>query len=151
MGAALSVLVIEESEADALAMLRALESGGYDLTWERVGSLASMAEALDRARWDLVIAGNPPPGMGVAGVLELLQSRSLDVPLLNISGLDTEDLVQVVVRVGAEDQTVRDDPSRVVPAAERTLQEAVRRREQTAAWELLRQSEERYRSLVENM
>ncbi len=49
------VLLVEDSEDDALLAVRELERGGYRPTWERVQDAQAMREALGRAPWDLVI------------------------------------------------------------------------------------------------
>ena len=47
MGIPLRVLLVEDSEDDALLLLRMLRRGGYDPTWERVETAAAMEAALD--------------------------------------------------------------------------------------------------------
>ena len=56
MGVDLKVLFVEDSEDDAVLLLRRLRKGGYDPTWERVDTPQDMEAALDGASWDLVIS-----------------------------------------------------------------------------------------------
>ncbi len=50
MSKSLRVLIVEDSEDDALLMLRELRGGGYDLTSERVDTAEAMKAALDKQR-----------------------------------------------------------------------------------------------------
>ena len=47
MGVPLRVLLVEDSEDDALLLVRMLRKGGYDPAWERVDTAAAMEAALD--------------------------------------------------------------------------------------------------------
>ena len=47
MGMLLRVLLVEDSEDDALLLVRMLRRGGYDPAWERVETPATMEAALD--------------------------------------------------------------------------------------------------------
>ena len=60
----LRALLVEDSPDDALQILRVLKGGGYAVRHERVDSRAGLAEALERARWDIVIADFRMPGFG---------------------------------------------------------------------------------------
>ncbi len=151
MGASLSILIVEDSEEDAFLMVRVLERGGYDVTWERVCSAGGMAEALDRRTWDLVISDYVMAGFGGAQALEIVRARDPDLPFIIVSGAIGEDTAVDAMRAGAHDYIMKDSPARLVPAVERELREAERRRERRAALGLLRESEERYRSLIDNM
>jgi two-component system, cell cycle sensor histidine kinase and response regulator CckA len=151
MGASLSVLVIEDSEEEALVALRVLERGGYDVMGERVSSVKAMAEALDRRPWDLIVSGYSLPDYSVIDALEVLRTRGCDLPFIIVSGTIGEDAAVAAMRAGAHDYIMKDNLTRLLPAVERELREAGRRRERRAALDLLRQSEERYRSLVDNM
>jgi len=61
MGVDLKVLIVEDSEDDALLLLRRLRKGGYDPTWERVDTPQDMEAALDGDSWDLVISDHSMP------------------------------------------------------------------------------------------
>lgn len=151
MGVSISVLILEDSEDDALLTVRALERSGYDVTWERATSAQAMTEALDHRAWDLVVSDYAMGGFTVEQALEILKARDPDLPLIVVSGAIGEDTAVAVMRAGAQDYIMKDNPARLAPAVERELREAERRRERRAALEKLRESEERYRSLIDNM
>ena len=58
----LRILIVEDSEDDALLALRALRRGGFEVTHRRVQTAAQMAAALAEARWDAVLSDYNLPG-----------------------------------------------------------------------------------------
>lgn len=56
------VLIVEDSEDDALLILRQLRRGGFEPQMRRVDSAASMRAALDTQTWQLIIADHNMPG-----------------------------------------------------------------------------------------
>ena len=47
MGTPLRVLIVEDSEDDAILLVRELQRGGYDVTHERVDTQAAMEASLE--------------------------------------------------------------------------------------------------------
>ena len=66
MGVPLKVLLVEDSEDDALLLVRMLRRGGFDPTWERVDTAAAMEAALDGRGWDLVISDHGMPAFNLS-------------------------------------------------------------------------------------
>src|SRR5262249_36008751 len=62
VGERISILFIEDSEADLELTLASLRDAGLDPEFERVDSEASLREALERRRWDIVISDFAMPG-----------------------------------------------------------------------------------------
>ena len=56
MDRSLRVLIVEDSDADTKLVLYELRRWGYDPLFERVDTREAMANALDRQKWDLIIA-----------------------------------------------------------------------------------------------
>jgi two-component system, cell cycle sensor histidine kinase and response regulator CckA len=140
---ALRVLIAEDSEDDALLLVRELRRGGYTLTYERVASAPEMSAALDRQSWDLVIGDHSMPQFGGLAALALVRERKLDVPFICVSGTITEEMAVNAMRAGANDWVTKGQLKRLLPAIERELREAKGR----AA---LRATEASYTALVQN-
>jgi len=144
MGAPLSVLLVEDSEDDALLLVRTLRRGGYDPTWERVDTARAMEAALDGRSWDLVISDHSMPAFSSLAALELLRREGFeDLPFIIVSGQIGEDAAVAAMKAGAHDYLMKDNLARLTSAIERELREAEVRRER-------RQAEEKYRSIFEN-
>ena len=143
MGKPLRVLMVEDSEDDALLVLRELRAAGYDLTHERVDTAAALAAALDRRPWDLVIGDYSMPHFSGTAALAMLRQRGLDVPYICVSGTITEELAVAAMKAGAHDYVTKGQLKRLLPAIERELREAQGRA-------TLRATEASFATLVEH-
>jgi two-component system sensor histidine kinase UhpB len=59
----LRVLLIEDYEDDALRIVLELQRGGYEPTWQRLDTSASLATALAREKWQLIICDSATCGL----------------------------------------------------------------------------------------
>jgi diguanylate cyclase (GGDEF)-like protein len=133
----LRLLLIEDSMDDALLLVRELEMGGYDVACERVDTYDGMAAALERERWDVVIADYTMPKFSGLAALELLRSRSGDSPFIFVSGTIGEDAAVAAMKSGADDYIMKGNLKRLVPAIQRELRDAQNRRDRRSAEERL--------------
>jgi PAS domain S-box-containing protein len=147
----LRVLMIEDSEDDAFLIERELRRNGYDLDCDRVETSAAMQAVLDEQPWDLVIADYTLPAFSAPEALEILQSQQKDLPFIIVSGTIGEDTAVTAMKAGAHDYIVKGNLTRLVPAVERELREAQERQKRNQAEQALRESEERFRQLAENI
>jgi two-component system, cell cycle sensor histidine kinase and response regulator CckA len=151
MNSQLHILIVEDSEDDLLLLIRELRRGGYTPDYERVETAADMQAALDRQLWDLVIADYTLPRFSAPEALALLQSQQQDLPFIIVSGTIGEEAAVAAMRAGAHDYLLKDNLARLVPAVERELREASERQKRLEAEHALRESEERFRQLAENI
>ena len=143
MSLSLRVLLVEDSEEDALLLVRELKRGGYEPTFERVDTAPAMLAALERERWDLVVGDHSMPAFSSTAALALLRERDLDVPFICLSGTISEDQAVATMKAGASEYFAKGQLKRLLPAIERELREAKAR----AA---LRASQASYGTLVEH-
>jgi PAS domain S-box-containing protein len=148
MSIPLRVLIVEDSQDDAVLLLRALRRGGYDVFTERVETAPDMKAALDRAEWDAVLSDYTMPRFSALDALAVLKNRSLDIPFIIVSGTIGEETAVNAMKAGAQDFLIKGSLSRLVPALERELRDAHMRRERRQAEEALQQSEERFRQIA---
>jgi PAS domain S-box-containing protein len=138
MGVPLRVLIVEDSEDDALLLVRALQRSGYDLIYERADTAAAMNAALDKQAWDIIIADYKMPEFNGLAALALMKQRGLDLPFLIVSGSIGEDIAVAAMKAGAHDYIMKGSLMRLIPAVERELREAEVRRAGQQAEETLR-------------
>ena len=86
MSIPLRVLIVEDSEDDALLLVRNLRSGGYDPTFKRVDTAEGMGVALEQEMWNIVIADYSMPRFSAPAALDLLKKNRLDLPFILVSG-----------------------------------------------------------------
>lgn len=143
MNTLLRVLIVEDSEDDALLLMRELKRGGYDPAFERVDTLEAMNATLDKQTWDIVICDHTMPHFNSLAALRLLQERGIDLPFIIVSGTIGEDIAVEAMKAGAHDYLIKSNLVRLVPAVERELKEAGVRRECKRAEEELKQTLEK--------
>lgn len=132
-------------------MLRQLRRGGYEPKFERVDTPEGLSAALDKGGWDIVITDYIIPGFGGLEALQLFKKKGIDVPFIVLSGQIGEDMAVQLMKGGAHDCIMKHNLARLVPAVTRELREAAVRRERHEAERALRESEERFRQLAENI
>ncbi len=127
MGEVLRVLLVEDSEDDAILLIRELERAGYELVHRRVETSNQMREALGREAWEVIIVDYVMPRFGGLEALALARQSGLDVPLIVVSGKLGEDMAVEAMKAGAHDYITKHNLSRFVPAIQRELREAADR------------------------
>jgi diguanylate cyclase (GGDEF)-like protein/PAS domain S-box-containing protein len=151
MKTSLQVLFIEDSQDDAFLIQRELQRGGFTITSQRVDTIPAMRNALENHAWDVIISDFNLPGFDGLRVLKVFKSYGYDTPFILISGAVGEEIAVDAMKAGAHDYIKKDNLSRLVPAIERELREAVIRNERLRVKEMLNLSETRYKTLVENI
>jgi PAS domain S-box-containing protein len=152
----LRVLLVEDSENDALLLQRELRRGGYKPLSQRVCTPEHMEEALRAAHargepFQVVISDYYMPRFGAPEALKLLRELGYDLPFIVVSGKIGEDAAVGIMKAGANDYLTKENMIRLCPAIERELREAEVRRDRERAQKELVRSEDRFRHLVEQI
>lgn len=129
MSIPLRVLIVEDSEDDMALLVRELRRGGYDPTFERVDTPAGMSAALSKNQWDLIICDYSMPHFLGTDALRLLRATGSEVPFIFLSGTIGEETAIAALKQGAQDYVMKDNLKRLLPAIQRELDEAERRRD----------------------
>ncbi len=137
MAGPLRVLIVEDSEDDALLIVRELRKGGLLPEYRRVDSLTAMQAALDDAVWDIVITDHNLPAFSSETVIKQVKQATFDVPIIIVSGSIGEEVAVAAMKSGAHDYIMKGNLSRLVPAVERELREAQNRHEHREAQETI--------------
>src|SRR5581483_11038618 len=135
----LRILLLEDSEDDALFVLRALKNGGYEPLHRRVDTEEAFKATLEGEEWDAIIADFSLPQLGA---LRMIQESGKDLPFIIVSGAIGESVAVEAMRSGAHDYILKGSLARLVPAVERELREAEVRRERRKAANALARREE---------
>ncbi len=123
MGKPLRVLIVEDSEDDALLLLRELRRG-YEPAYERVDTPEAMRAALAGQTWDVIISDYVMPRFSGLDALKLLQESGIDLPFIIVSGKIGEDIAVEAMKAGANDYIMKGNLSRINPAIEREFRDA---------------------------
>jgi PAS domain S-box-containing protein len=134
----LNVLIVDDSEDDAVLLLRELVRGGYEPRHRRVDNAGALNRALDDEKWDIVLGDFTMPSFSGHQALSLVRGRGLDVPFIFVSGTMGEEAAVAAMKAGAQDYVIKGNLGRLVPAIERELRDAGVRREAARAEQTLR-------------
>lgn len=143
----IKVLLVEDKEAYA-QMLQAIlqESTSSVFEFDHVGKLSAALDQLSKRRFDIVLLDLfLPDRQGLATYAEL-HAHNPAVPIIVLTGLDDETLALQAVREGAQDYIVKGHVDAKFLA--RLIRYAMERKK---AAEALRQSEEFFRLISENV
>jgi len=146
----LRVLMVEDSEDDALLEIRELKKGGYNPVYERVETAAAMKKALKEKQWDIILCDYKLPKFNAPSAIAVLKETNIDIPLIIVSGAIGEETAVECMRLGAHDYIMKGNLSRLYVAIARELDEANSRSKRKQAEEALNESEALYRKLFDN-
>jgi PAS domain S-box-containing protein len=147
---ALRILMVEDSPADAELLVRELRGLGRPFEHRRVAFADALRQALDEFEPHIVLSDYSMPGFGGADALGIVMDRAKDTPFIYVSGTLGEERAIEALQRGAWDYVLKENLRRLPAAVDRALRMAQERRERAEAQQALAQSEERFRSIVEN-
>ncbi|HTL54306.1 MAG TPA: response regulator [Candidatus Limnocylindrales bacterium] len=133
MSQSLKVLIVEDSENDALLLQLELERAGYNPLCHRVETHRQLESALSEGDWDIVIADYVMPRFNGLEALAMVKEHQLDVPFIVVSGHITDDTAVAAMKAGAHDYVMKDNLARLGSAVERELRETELRHERKRA------------------
>jgi PAS domain S-box-containing protein len=145
------LLIVDDSDDDAVLVARRLRRAGLSVTHTRVDSAARLAQALSGPLPDVVICDYNVPTLLAEQVLDAVRARDRDIPFILVSGEIGDETAAALMRAGAHDFVRKNRLARLVPAVQRELREAADRRQRRRAEAALRDSEERFRLLAEHV
>jgi PAS domain S-box-containing protein len=128
MGQSLLALIVEDSIDDTYFIVRELQRAGFEVSFERVETAASMRAAMEAKPWDIVLCDYALPQFDGGAALSLFQGQHLDIPFIIVSGAIGEERVADIIKAGANDCVLKDKLGRLGPAVARELQAAEQRR-----------------------
>jgi PAS domain S-box-containing protein len=149
MKAIQNILLVEDSRDDAQLLMLQLEQDGLEAEYRRVDTEADFIAALDPPP-DLILSDFSMPQFDGLHALRIVRERGLDVPFILVSGTIGEEMAVEAMKQGADDYLMKDRLGRLGPAIQSALNKIRLKEEKARADVALRDSEARFRSLIEN-
>ena len=122
------VLIVEDSEEDAILIVRELKSDGLQVSFLRVDTEQAMREALND-NWDVVLSDYNMPKFSALAALEVLKKSKKDLPFIVVSGTIDDDIAVQLMQAGAHDYVMKDNLNRLASAIDREIGDAKIRRQ----------------------
>jgi PAS domain S-box-containing protein len=147
----MQLLHLEDSPSDAELIGMLLKREWPDCKIHHVSTSAEYLRALDTEKFELILSDYTLPGFDGLAALAMARTRCPQTPFVFLSGTIGEERAVEALKRGATDYVIKDRPTRLVPAIRQAfalLDEAQRRRRTEAA---LRENEERFRQITENV
>ncbi|HEY9748746.1 MAG TPA: PAS domain S-box protein, partial [Allocoleopsis sp.] len=148
----LKILVVDDDEVDRIAVRRALRAAGLSLELSEVGSYKEAIALLQQQSFDCALLDyRLPDGDGLT-LIRTVREAGIQTALIVLTGQGDEQIAVALMKAGASDYLSK---GKLAPESlSRSLHNAIRLRQAetqaAAANQRLRESEARFRSLVQN-
>ena len=154
----LRLLVLEHDMADAELCVHALQSAGFDVRADVVGTAEEFRRNVLATRYDIVLADFRLPSWTGMDAVRELRSLGIDTPLIIVTGTLGDERAVDCVRGGAADYVLKDNIARLSIAVHRAIQEHQAKEELARAHTLTqefeiqaREKEERFAQLADSI
>lgn len=147
----LRVLFIDDSPADLKLLQVTLRNAGYKLECDAVDSLPAFEEQLSRRCHEIILSDYNLGNWTALDALGVVKRAALDTPVIVVSGSLGDEAAAEVIKQGAVDYILKDRLARLPNAVHHALEQKLLRARQVEAQKQLRESEQRFRLLVETV
>ena len=151
MKSQLRILHLENDVGDSDLLRARLSLDAVNAELDRVETREQFLRALERGGYDVIIADYSLPSFDGGSALALAREHRPTVPFLLFSGTIGEEAAVESLRNGATDYILKDRPDRLVASLRRALREGEDRRRRQQAEEALKEREEFFRLISENV
>jgi len=145
-----NILIIDDVEDDAELCAIHLAKGDLAFSWKYVDCEKDIVAALNENTFDAVISDYSMVGFDGLAALKIVKDFDVDIPFIMVSGTIGEEVAVNAMKAGTHDYFMKSNLRRLAPAVLREIKDAEIRRAHKQTQINLRESEEKYRTLVEN-
>ncbi|MGC2694992.1 MAG: response regulator [Candidatus Angelobacter sp.] len=148
-GKLIRILLLEDDPLDAELCLRKLESSDLNFTIKSVSSADQFKLEIGSNRYDIVLGDYRLPSLTGLDAVRWLRASGLTLPFILVTGTLGDELAVECIKEGANDYVLKDKMERLPFAILRALEEGELRTQRDQAARELRQSEQKYASIVQ--
>lgn len=112
----LKILMLEDSEDDAILIKRVLTKEKIDFSDERVDTRDEFVEAINRFKPDVVLSDHGLPGFNSREALRICLREKSNTPFILVTGTVTDEYAVSCLREGADDYILKSNLSRLPSA-----------------------------------
>ncbi len=145
----LHLLLVEDNALDAELTIAQLERADYEVDASIVYDAANFIAALDKQRFDVILADFVMPTFSGIEALTIASERTPDTPFIFVSGLLGEEHAVDMLKRGATDYVLKQRLQRLPAVVRRAMREAAERAQRIAVERALRETETHFRLLID--
>ncbi|MCE5296336.1 MAG: DUF835 domain-containing protein [Euryarchaeota archaeon] len=143
------VLLVEDSEVDALLLIHELKKSGLNPVAKRVASEKELRDELSQDVFDIVISDYILPQFNGMEALSVVRELNPELPFILVSGKIGEEQAAEAIRNGANDYLMKANLIRLGVAVRRAMEEALIKKERRKARDDLESSLDELRKRTE--
>ncbi|MDD2365695.1 MAG: response regulator [Desulfuromonadaceae bacterium] len=145
----LRILHLEDSSMDAEIIREHLIDYGFNMQMDWASNEPEFTAFLQGGNYDIILADYHLPCFDAPAALRLVQKSLAGVPFICISGAVGEEKAVDLLKQGATDYVSKSGLYKLPIAIKRAIDEVRERNERFLAEQALRESEERYRTILQ--
>ena len=145
------ILYLESNLVDAGQVILTLQHESIRHTLTRVNTREEFSAAVRAGTYDLILADAALPAFDHLSPLQIATASAGHIPFIAITDASCEERAIAALRNGATDYVLKQRLDRLGPVVQRALREVRDRRERQEVETALRQNEEKFHSLFQNM
>jgi PAS domain S-box-containing protein len=146
----LKILCLEDEPHDVELMQETLASDGLVCDLVRVETQEDFATALAQDDYNLIFSDKTLPAYDGLSALALARDKRPEVPFIFVSGTFGEEVAIDTLKNGATDYVLKQRLARLPSVTRRALREVAEKHERKLVEQEVRNSEKRFRALIEN-
>ncbi|MDM8543999.1 PAS domain-containing protein [Desulfococcaceae bacterium HSG9] len=153
----LHIFLVEDDEFDRMAFHRSFKKAGipHRITECAYANKAFELLRMDASQFDIVVSDYKMPGMNGLELCRKLIEIKISLPIVMLTGTGSEQLAVEALKAGVDDYVVKDPYQGYLELLPIVIPEAVKKHTDALARKRaeksLRESEEKYRSLITNI
>lgn len=146
----IKILHLEDDPDDSELVLTELKSGEFEVEYTRVDNEKQFRNQLENNNFDIVLADYNLPTFNGISALRICAEKYPETPFIIVSGTLGEEIAVEMLKYGAADYLLKQNLKRLVAAIEHALAEARLKLEKLKTEKELKESEEKFRTIIEN-